>query len=236
MTAEMTFDTMHGVERTGAGIFQACYLAEVVAVESPPGPGRVKVRLLSFNGVEGQDGPVWARVAVPFAGNGYGAFMLPNRGEEVLVSFVNGDPRMPIVVGSLWNGAAPPPEPSPGRDVACWSLVGRAGTRIAIVEEENGNATISLTTPGGVGCVLQQGAGGSIEIQAAGSTLTIDTAGVRVETPAQVRVQASTVDVTAGQVTVNAAMSRFNGVVNCDTLIATSVVASTYTPGAGNIW
>ena len=49
-------------------------------------------------------------------------------------------------------------------------------------------------------------------------------------------VQASTVEVNSGQVTVNAGMSSFSGVVKCDTLIATTVVASTYTPGAGNIW
>jgi len=35
---------------------------------------------------------------------------------------------------------------------------------------------------------------------------------------------------------VDAGMSKFSGVVQCDTLIATSVVASSYTPGAGNVW
>jgi hypothetical protein len=36
-------------------------------------------------------------------------------------------------------------------------------------------------------------------------------------------------------VTVDAGMSQFSGVVQCDTLIATSVVAQSYTPGIGNI-
>jgi len=35
---------------------------------------------------------------------------------------------------------------------------------------------------------------------------------------------------------VTAGMSKFSGVVQCDTLIATTVVGTTYTPGAGNIW
>jgi hypothetical protein len=34
---------------------------------------------------------------------------------------------------------------------------------------------------------------------------------------------------------VNAGMSKFSGVVQCDTLIANSVVSTSYTPGAGNI-
>jgi len=42
--------------------------------------------------------------------------------------------------------------------------------------------------------------------------------------------------VNAGVVTVSAAISRFSGVVQCDTLISNSVVSQSYIPGAGNIW
>jgi hypothetical protein len=31
-------------------------------------------------------------------------------------------------------------------------------------------------------------------------------------------------------------MSKFSGVVKCDTLIANSVISASYTPGQGNIW
>jgi hypothetical protein len=37
-------------------------------------------------------------------------------------------------------------------------------------------------------------------------------------------------------VTIEAPMIKAAGIVHCETLIATSVVASTYTNGAGNIW
>jgi hypothetical protein len=49
-------------------------------------------------------------------------------------------------------------------------------------------------------------------------------------------VNAATVEVSAGMVTVNAGMSKFSGVVQCDTLISNSVVSASYTPGAGNVW
>jgi hypothetical protein len=42
--------------------------------------------------------------------------------------------------------------------------------------------------------------------------------------------------VSAAMVTVDAAMSKFSGVIQCDTLISSTVVSATYTPGAGNIW
>jgi hypothetical protein len=37
-------------------------------------------------------------------------------------------------------------------------------------------------------------------------------------------------------VSVNAAISKFSGIVQCDVLISNSVVSQDYTPGAGNIW
>jgi hypothetical protein len=47
---------------------------------------------------------------------------------------------------------------------------------------------------------------------------------------------AGTVTVSAPMVRVEAASAEVSGVLKCDTLIANSVVASSYTPGSGNIW
>ncbi|MEZ4434321.1 MAG: hypothetical protein R3F65_18100 [bacterium] len=57
-----------------------------------------------------------------------------------------------------------------------------------------------------------------------------------IETPGTATVKASRVTVEAGIVQVNAGMSTFSGVVQCDVLLTNTVVATTYTPGAGNIW
>ena len=220
------------------GVFGGSYLAEVVSVADPAGQSRVQVRLLNFDGVDRQDGPIWARVAVPFAGRSRGAFMLPDVGDEVLVTFLNNDPRLPIVVGGLWNGDATAPERlgGSGDRVDRWTIVGKAGTRIAIVEEQAGQATISFETPNGVSGTLTDTGGGKIELSAAGSTVTLQGSGVSVRTSGNVTVNASQVEVTAGQVSVNSAVSRFSGMVQCDVLQATTVIASTYTPGAGNVW
>lgn len=220
------------------GFSTASYLAEVISVQDPENLSRVQVRLLSFDGIGEQDGPIWARVAVPFAGGSRGAFMLPDVGDEVLITFINGDVRLPVVVGGLWNGNATPPETlgGAGDRIDRWTIVGKAGTRIAIIEENPGQATISLTTPNGVSGEMTDSGGGKIEFKAAGTTVTIDSAGVSVQTPSKVKVQASQVEVTAGMVKVDAAMSQFSGIVKCDVLQATTVISTTYTPGAGNVW
>jgi len=213
----------------------ACHLATVVSVEDPQRLARVKVRLLTVDADGAAE--IWARVAVPFAGGGRGALLIPDVGDEVLVTFLAGDTRFPIVLGGLWNGAATPPEQFGGNRVDRWSLTGKAGTRIAIVEERDGSEKIELSTPQGVKGTLTDEGGGSITFEdTAGSRITIDSQGIALETPLQVKVQASQVAVSAGMVKVDAGMSTFSGVVKCDVLIASTVVSSTYTPGAGNIW
>ena len=217
--------------------FQAL-LAQVVSVQDPDGLNRVQVKLLSYDGVSDQVSDLWARVAVPFAGGNRGAFMIPEVGDEVLVTFVNGDSRFPVVIGSLWNGSDQAPETlgGSGNEIDRWTIVGKAGTRIAIEEPASGQPTIKLTTPNGVSAELTDMGGGKIECKGAGTTITVNSSGVSIQCPALVKVQASTVEVKAGMVTVDAAMSKFSGVVKCDTLITNAVVSTSYTPGAGNIW
>lgn len=216
--------------------YHAAYLAAVTSVSDPQHLGRVQVRLYSFDAAPDHDAQIWARVAVPYAGPKRGAFLLPGVGDEVLVEFVNGDPRLPVVVGGLWNGHDTPPEQLPNNKVDRWVLVGSEGSRIAIIEESKATATIKLSTPGGASAELTDAAGGSITIQAAGSKIEINLDGVTISTQAKVSVQAATVEVKAGMVNVNAGMSKFSGVVQCDTLISNTVISTTYSPGAGNVW
>jgi uncharacterized protein involved in type VI secretion and phage assembly len=220
---------------THADAVHACHLAKVVSVQDPDGLARVKVKLLTVDG-DGQ-AEIWARVAVPFAGADRGALFIPDVDDEVLVSFIAGDSRFPIVIGGLWNGGAQPPEQFGGDRVDRWTITGKAGTRIAIVEESASSATIEFKTPNGISGTLTDDGGGSITLEdASGNSITIDSQGITVQGASKVKVTAGQVEVQAGMVTVDAGMSKFSGVVKCDVLQATTVIASTYTPGAGNVW
>jgi type VI secretion system secreted protein VgrG len=51
-----------------------------------------------------QNSSCWVRVAQSVAGPGWGHLFLPRVGQEVVVSYVDGDPDRPIVTGCVYNG------------------------------------------------------------------------------------------------------------------------------------
>ncbi|MCS3800100.1 type VI secretion system Vgr family protein [Niastella sp. OAS944] len=77
--------------------------ALVVDNRDEAGLGRVQVR---FHWMGEKEKSPLLRVVSPYAGNGKGMFMLPEKGEEVIVSFAGGKATRPYVVGTVYNGGA----------------------------------------------------------------------------------------------------------------------------------
>jgi uncharacterized protein involved in type VI secretion and phage assembly len=74
--------------------------ARVVDHNDPRGIGRLQIR---YDWQEdGQTG--WARMVSPHAGADRGFMFMPEKGDEVLVAFEQGDPERPVIIGALWNG------------------------------------------------------------------------------------------------------------------------------------
>jgi uncharacterized protein involved in type VI secretion and phage assembly len=210
------------------------YPATVTDIKDPDNQGRVKVKL-PWTPDDGGGYEVWARLAVLMAGASRGTWFIPDVDDEVLVLFEGGDARRPYVVGALWNGSDSPPETMDGAgNNYKKSIVSRRNIRITLDDTE-GQEAVTIKTP--QQSIEIKDGGRSVEIKDAnGNSVKLDSSGVTVIASAQVKVQASTMQVDAGMVTVNAGMSKFSGVVQCDTLISNSVVSASYTPGAGNIW
>lgn len=216
---------------TGAG-----QLAQVVSLDDPEHRNRVQVKLLAFDGVAQQDAPMWARVVAPFAGDHRGTFFLPDVDDEVLVVFVQGDARQPLIVGGLWNGAAAAPADIQSGGVNRYKRIRSKNGIVVTLDDQQGQETLTLETPGGQKLTLKDGPGSATLEDSNGNSIKLETAGITVTAAAKVKVQAATVEVSAGMVKVDAAMSTFSGVVKCDVLISNSVISSSYTPGAGNVW
>lgn len=218
-----------------AGWMQAAYLARVVDINDPDSRDRVQVRLYAFDDVDGQDAPLWARVVCPFAGADRGAFFMPDVGDEVLVVFVQGDPRHPLVVGGLWNGANAAPASLSGGTNQYKRIRSKNGV-VVTLDDQQGQEKLVLETPAGQKVTLSDGPGKVRIEDSNGNSVVLESSGITITAAAQVKVDAANVKVTAGMVTVDAAMAKFSGVVKCEVLMATSVVGTSYTPGAGNVW
>lgn len=207
---------------------------QVTGVGDPDGKFRVKIRIHGLFGADDQEFEMWARVAVPVGGDGYGTAFMPDVGDEVIVGFVAGDANRPVVLGSLYHGAAQPADdPVDGGAVKRWTITGHAGTRVAI--DESGSPTVTLETPGGVRIEVTDD-GSKVTCTNGASTVTLEPAEVKVRTGGTVKVEGTMVQVTAAMVTVDAALSKFNGIVSCDVLQTNTVISTIYTPGAGNVW
>jgi type VI secretion system secreted protein VgrG len=72
--------------------------------------GRVKVQFhWDRYGKQDEKSSCWIRVAQVWAGKSWGAIHIPRIGQEVIVSFLEGDPDQPIITGRVYNGDSMPP-------------------------------------------------------------------------------------------------------------------------------
>lgn len=88
------------------GKIQGVVTGQVVSVDDPDRQGRVQV---SLNYLGGQNTSYWAPVATMMAGQGRGAWFMPEQGDEVLLAFNQDDDAHPFIIGFLWNGQDTPP-------------------------------------------------------------------------------------------------------------------------------
>jgi type VI secretion system secreted protein VgrG len=97
---------------------------QTAVVVGPPGEevftdkyGRVKVQFhWDREGQHDADSSCWVRVAQLWAGKRWGASFWPRVGQEVVVSFLEGDPDRPLIVGSVYNADQMPPYLGNGPD------------------------------------------------------------------------------------------------------------------------
>jgi uncharacterized protein involved in type VI secretion and phage assembly len=239
MSEHTTLETIIDV-RVPSGLggrWYGVFPALVSDIKDPDGQGRVKVTLPWSPDTGSGRYEAWARLATMMGGNNRGSWFVPDVNDEVLVVFEAGDPRRPYVIGGLWNGSDAPPDSMDGggqnnRKV----LRSRNGVKITL-DDSTGQETMILETPGGQKLTLKDGPGTVEIVDSNGNSIKLEPTGITINASAKVTINAGAqVEVTAGMVNVSAGISKFSGVVQCDTLISNSVISASYTPGAGNIW
>jgi Rhs element Vgr protein len=140
----------------------------------PLGEHRIKV-LLSV--LDKKQGAVWARVARPDAGKDRGQVFWPEPGDEVVVGFVNGDPRQAILLGALHGSANTPPKAvgAPSKDNNQRAIVSKGELIIGLDDDKK---AITIKTPGGNKLVIDDDAKAITLADQHGNTITLDDKGI----------------------------------------------------------
>lgn len=72
-----------------------------------------------------EDSSCWLRVSQAWAGKGWGVIAMPRVGQEVIITYVDGDLDRPLMTGIVYNGDLPPPYDLP-KDIRYTGLVSRS--------------------------------------------------------------------------------------------------------------
>jgi Rhs element Vgr protein len=228
----------------------------------PMGEDRIRVRLPVIH--ESDEG-IWSRICTLDAGANRGSVFRPEVGDEVIVGFLNNDPRHAVILGMCHSSHNPAPisvaddnnekgytsrngmkllfddgENSILMQTASGNLVkvndGEQGVKIT---DQSGNEVKLSPTGMDITCMsnINITASGSVSVTFSGGTFTLGADGASISSAGRVAVSAGTVELTGGTVNMNAAMVQCSGVITAQTVIAqVGVVSPSYTPGAGNIW
>ena len=170
-----------------AGLLPAIHglqIGKVVQLENDPdGEDRILVRLpIVNNDARG----VWARVASLDAGQDRGAFFRPEIDDEVVVGFLNDDPRDPIVLGML--NSSTKPAPITAQDVNHEKgFVTRSAMRIHFNDETK---TITIETPAGNSIVLDEDSTSIVITDQNNNSIKMESGGITMDSPKDITVTA----------------------------------------------
>lgn len=111
--------------------------------------GRVKVHFhWDREGKRDDNSSCWVRVSQQWAGAGFGGMCIPRIGQEVIVSFLEGDPDQPIIIGRVYNADQMPPFTLPGKKsvsgIKSNSTPGGGGSNELHLDDTKGSESVYL--------------------------------------------------------------------------------------------
>ncbi|WPV01748.1 type VI secretion system tip protein VgrG [Mucilaginibacter sp. cycad4] len=143
LSADWFSSVVHTSDSKAAGLLPGVNGLQIGIVQAfeadPEEQFRVKVEIPA---VDGERKTVWARLAALDGGVNHGSVFWPDANDEVLLGFINDDPRHPVILGSLYGKKNTPPispvEKNPEKGFAT-----RSGMKVLFDDEKK---TLSILT------------------------------------------------------------------------------------------
>jgi uncharacterized protein involved in type VI secretion and phage assembly len=172
------FTEQHDAAAPGASgllpAVQGLQVGVVIRLEGDPaGAHRVQVKLPAM---QAESDGVWARLLQFHGSTGFGAFFVPELGDEVVLGYFNSDPSQPVILGSVYSSTR---APAYGLDAdnPVKAIVTRCLSKI---EFNDLDKSIVVTTPGhnrivwsdaSKSIVVQDQHGNKLELNSSGISL-----------------------------------------------------------------
>ena len=176
------------VEQPAAGLVpgvNGLQIGVVVKLEDDAaGEHRILVKIPTLdNDAEG----IWSRVATLDAGENRGSFFRPEIGDEVVLGFLNDDPRDPIVLGMLNSSAKPAPLEA-SDDNHQKGFFTRSKMKVTFDDDKK---VIGIETPGGNKITISdEDKGIKLEDQNS-NTVTLNDSGIEMKSPKDITLEAT---------------------------------------------
>lgn len=194
--------------------------AVVTALEGDPANEfRIKIKLPLF----GIDNEIWARKAFLDAGNERGLAFLPEIGDEVVVGFLDNDPRQAIVLGSLYSSTIPLPNTLKDDNF----LKGFYSKKKLKLEFDDEKGCINIVTEKSQKIVLDDD-GDKISIEDSNDNkIMLSSDGISFQSPKNITIQSSQGDLSIEGINVNIkASAQFKAEGSAGTEISSSAVTN----------
>jgi uncharacterized protein involved in type VI secretion and phage assembly len=163
-------------------------IAKVAPFEDDPdGEQRIKLMLPAL---PSDQGFIWARYARPDAGKDRGSVCWPEPDDEVVVGFLNGDPRQAVVLGALYGSTNTPPTAigSPSDKNQKRGFVSKSG---AVVSFDDEKVIVSVETPGGNKIVIDDDKKQILLADQHGNEITLSDKGITLKSASDFNIDAA---------------------------------------------
>lgn len=212
--------TAEARSRTADRRYYGVYEGIVTDDKDPSKEGRAQVKFPWF---DDQMTTEWCRVQQFYAGNDYGAYFVPEVGDEVLVAFIQGDMHFPVILGGLYNGKDKPPTArTADKDQ---KMIRTKAKHEILMDDTSGKEKIQIKTKGGHQITLDDTSGSekitivdsktknqieidsvanSIKIESTGGKLVLKAGQIEMSADATMKIEAG------GQMTVKGATINLN--------------------------
>ncbi len=163
---------------------EGIYIGKVLKIHGDPdGESRVQVKIPLLE--ESGEG-IWARLAQIYASEEFGAFWYPQVDDEVILGFVQGDPRYPIILGSLYSSKRKTPL-QPNSDNSTQAFITKSKLKLRFEDKDK---DIFLETPGGQSITLSD-KDRKIELKDQhNNVITMDSSGIKIKSHKAVNIEA----------------------------------------------